>query len=195
MTAADLGYERRDQALGGLREHWGWLLALGVLFVILGTIGIFMALFFTVVSVLLFGALLLLGAVLQSAHAIRESAWKGRLVHVLIALVYAIAGIMMLVDPLQSSVALTLVLAVFLVGVGAMRLVVAYQMRATRGWGWALAGGITSVLLGVILFLGWPLTGLWAIGVIVAVELIVNGWTCIFLALAARGSGPRAVAA
>jgi uncharacterized membrane protein HdeD (DUF308 family) len=186
MASVPLTYNRRERVVGALRDHWGWLLALGIVFVVLGTFGLLMALFFTVVSVLLFGALLLVAAVLQSSQAVRARGLKRRLPHVLIALVYAVAGIMMLVDPLDSSIAFTLVLAIFLLVVGGMRLVVAYQLRKDAGWGWALAAGITSIVLGAILLAGWPASGLWAIGLIVAVELIVNGWMCIFLALGAR---------
>jgi uncharacterized membrane protein HdeD (DUF308 family) len=51
-----------------------------------------------------------------------------------------------------------------------------------------LAGGIVTILLGGMIISGWPMSGLWVIGLFVAVELIVNGWTSVFVALAARSA-------
>jgi uncharacterized membrane protein HdeD (DUF308 family) len=65
----------------------------------------------------------------------------------------------------------------------------AFQHRGTKGWGWLLFGGIVAVLLGAMIASRWPVSGLWVIGLFVAIELIMNGWTYVFLALAAKEVG------
>lgn len=50
-------------ALGSLRQHWGWMLAFGILMLVLGAIGLYMTATFTLASVLVFGALLVIGGV------------------------------------------------------------------------------------------------------------------------------------
>jgi uncharacterized membrane protein HdeD (DUF308 family) len=57
-----------------------------------------------------------------------------------------------------------------------------------KGWYWALIAGIISILLGVIIIAQWPISGLWVIGLFVAIELIFNGWAYVFIALAARNA-------
>ena len=76
-----------------------------------------------------------------------------------------------------------------LMAVGILRLVMAIQHRAMQGWGWVFFGGVVTVLLGLMILARWPLDALWVIGLFLAVELIVNGWSGIFLALAARAAG------
>ena len=186
MAYAPLTYNEEHTIAAAFKDHWGWLLALGVAFFLLGTIGLATAVLLTIVSVVLFGALLAMAAVLQLLEGLRAKGWRARWPHLALALLYAAGGVIMLVDPVDASVALTFVLAVLLVAVGVLRIVFALQLRPAKGWGWPLAAGIASTLLGALILVGWPQAALWVIGLLVAIELIVNGWILVFLALAAR---------
>ena len=53
-------------------------------------------------------------------------------------------------------------------------------------WGWPLASGILNVLLGLLIWAQWPLSGLWVIGLFVGIELIFSGWMWVMIALALR---------
>lgn len=72
--------------VGDLSKHWGWLLALGILFIVLGTIALGMSVAVTVATVLFFGVLLAVGGVFQVIEALTCRGWKSILAHVLIAL-------------------------------------------------------------------------------------------------------------
>ena len=175
--------------LGSLRQHWGWMLALGILMLVLGVIGLFASVALTIVSVLLFGALLVAGGIAQAIEAFRATGWKSVALHIGIALLYIVGGGIALYDPVAASLSLTIVIGAMLLATGILRAIIAIQMRPIRGWGWVLFGGIMSVLLGVLIFAEWPVSGLFAIGLFVAIELIVEGWSCILFALAAKASG------
>lgn len=190
MTTVIRG-ERLRETFGELGRHWGWLLALGIVFVVLGTIGLGMTFLLTLVNVLLFGLLIGIGGVLQVVHAFRARGWKAFLSHLLMGLLYVAAGIVIWGNPVGASLILTLVLAAAFVGSGILRLVIAFQHRQSRGRGWILFGGIIDIALGAIIAAHWPVSGLWVIGLFVAIELIVNGWSCILLALAARHVRPH----
>jgi uncharacterized membrane protein HdeD (DUF308 family) len=168
----------RHPVFGDARKNWGWLLGMGVLSVVLGIVGLWMAVFLTLAGVLLFAVLLGAGGVVQLVDAFKCRDWKGTLINALIGLIYLAVGILMVFEPLRAAVALTLILGVAFIVIG--------LLRDSVGWGWALAGGVVSILLGVVVMAGWPVSGLWVIGVIIAVELLVNGWTYIFFGLAAR---------
>lgn len=178
---------------GTLKKNWGWLLALGIVSIVLGTIGLYMTFALTLATVLFFGALILAGGVLQLIQALSCKGWKGVLGHVLIALLYIAAGILIIKDPVLASGVLTLVLAGILIAVGVIRIMIGIQHRkAATGWYWSVLSGIVSILLGGIIVLQWPVSGLWVIGLFVAIELILNGWSYVFVALAARKAGGKA---
>ncbi|MGE5152937.1 MAG: DUF308 domain-containing protein, partial [Bdellovibrio bacteriovorus] len=88
-----------------------------------------------------------------------------------------------------ASAYLTLVIAGLLIAVGIARLIMSLQLRPAAGWYWPLLSGLISILLGGMIIAQWPASGLWVIGLFVAIELIVNGWSYVFIALAARKAG------
>lgn len=179
---------RADAILAAVQRKWGWLLALGILFIVLGTIGLGMSFALTVVSVLLFGVLLLIGGGAQLVEAFQHQGWKSTLWNILIALLYVVAGLVAIYDPVGASIALTLVIAVALVTIGVFRIIMAFQLRPARGWWWPLLAGIASLVLGGLIFSEWPVTGLWVIGLFVAIEMIFHGWSYVTIALAAKAS-------
>ena len=178
----------QDAVFGEVRRNWGWLLALGIVFVILGFIGLGMTFAVTMASVLMFGVLLLVGAGAQFVDAAKCKGWKGIVMHVLIAFLYLIAGIGAIVDPLGASAILTLMLAGALIFIGLARVIMAFQMKGARNWFWPLLAGIISIILGGIIMANWPVSGLWIIGLFVSIELIMNGWSYIFVSLAAKSA-------
>lgn len=178
-----------NEVLGEVTRNWGWMLALGILMVILGTIGLGMTFALTIVSVLYFGVLLLIGGGVQIFDAFKCKGWKSILWHVLIGLMYVAAGIVIFSDPVLASATLTLVIAGALLGIGIVRIIIAFQMRGVPGWIWTLIGGIAAIALGAMIFAKWPVSGLWVIGLFFAIELIFNGWSHITIALAARAAG------
>jgi uncharacterized membrane protein HdeD (DUF308 family) len=170
-----------------VQKHWGWLLALGIVSILLGTIGFYMTLALTLASVLFFGVLILVAGLFQLVHAFTCKGWKSVLWHVLIALLYIAAGVDIIMDPARASVVLTLVLAGILIAVGLVRIIMAFQLRpAAAGWFWVALSGLVSIVLGGMILGQWPESGMWVIGLFVAIELIFNGWSYLFMALDAR---------
>jgi uncharacterized membrane protein HdeD (DUF308 family) len=100
--------------------------------------------------------------------------------------------VLVLLFPLGGALTLAVVIATLLIGDGVLRALVASTLRPQEGWGWWLAAGIASVLLGVTLFMGWPATAIWAIGLLLGINLMFSGATNAALAIASRSSGRRA---
>ena len=184
--------EGEERIITALHDNWGWLLGLGVLFIVLGTIGMGMLFALTMTSVLFFGMLLLIGGGAQLFEAFKCSGWKSVLWHVLMAVLYVVAGVTVIGDPAAASLFFTLILAGTIIGVGVVRLVIAFQHKGESGWIWALLSGVVSLVLGAMILAKWPVSGLWVIGLFVAIELLVNGWSYVMLALAARSAKPAA---
>ena len=175
-----------DEFFGELKKNWAWMLSLGIVMVMLGVIGLGMTVLFNEIVVMYFGFLLLFGSGVQLMQAFRAEAWKGRVWHVLIALVYIVGGIIAVTEPVIAGMTLALLIAWTLIVIGVLRLVMALQMRGAAGWLWTLLGGVLSVVLGVMIINEWPQSGLWVIGLFVAIEILFAGWSQIMIALAAK---------
>ena len=188
MAIEKVSGNAQEAVFGEVRQNWGWLLGLGIIFIILGFIGLGMTFAVTMASVMVFGVLLLVGAGAQFVDAVKCKGWKGMVAHILIAFLYLLAGLGAISDPLGASSMLTLMLAGALIFIGAARGFMAFQMRSVGSWFWPLLGGLVSIILGVVILAHWPVSGLWIIGLFVSVELIVNGWSYIFVSIAAKSA-------
>ena len=176
----------QDEVFGEVGKNWKWLLVLGIIFVILGFIGLGRVFALTVASVFFFGILILIGGGVQLFESFKCKGWKSILLHVIIAILYFLIGIEFITNPMLASAVLTLILAIGFILVGIVRIVMAIQVRGTANWFWLLFSGIISVMMGLIIAARWPVSGLFIIGLFVAIELIFHGWSYILVALAAR---------
>lgn len=180
------GQAATQSFLTALKPSWGYLLAMGILFLILGFVGLGMTFGLTIVSMLFFGVLLIVGGVLQIVEVFKDRQWKGALWHSLIALLYLVGGSMIIYDPVLASTLITAILAGMLIAIGISRMIMAFLARESKGWGWLFVAGLASLILGLMIMAHWPVSGLWFIGLFIAIEMIINGWSYILLAFAAR---------
>lgn len=171
--------------LEALRKHWGWFFALGILLVIFGTIAIGSAVFMTLATMVLVGWLLIVGGVLEAVHACSCKGWGGFFIDLLTGILYVVVGLMIVGNPAATALALTLLIAMFLVFGGLFRIVIAIVVRF-HNWSWLLLHGIVNLVLGIAIWRQWPLSGLWIIGLFVGIDMLLNGWSLIMLGLAAK---------
>lgn len=174
---------------GDVQKNWGWLLALGILAIALGMAGLGRAFAVTLASVLFFGWLILIAGAFEVVELFQCRGWKSFIWQALVAALHVLAGIVTIRNPLLASSVMTLVLAASIFAGGALRIVLAVQHRSHPGWIWALVGGIAGVAVGGMIAAGWPASSFFVIGVFIAIELILHGWTLVALALAARSVG------
>ncbi len=173
------------QEVTGIRKNWGWFLALGIVQIITGTLAAGFAFSSTLASVVTLGVLLLIAAAAQIAAALLARDWDGFFLFLLLAILYAVAGFLTLRHPLLAAEGLALMLAALFLVVGLFRIAVAL-IDQLPSWGLLLFNGIVTVLLGLAIWRQWPASGLWVVGVLVGIELIVNGVTWSVLAVGVR---------
>lgn len=140
----------------------------------------------TLASMLFLGVLLIIAGFLQIVDVFKCNEWKAVAWHALIAILYIVGGGLVIYDPFLASTLITALLAGVLIIIGVTRLVMAVGLRGSPGWFWLLLAGLVAIALGLMILAHWPISGLWVIGLFIAIELIVDGWTYIFLALAIR---------
>lgn len=169
----------------GLRRNWGWVLALGVTLIVLGFFALGAPLVVSLTSVLFFGWLLIVGGALQTIHGFWRRQWSGFFLDLLAGVLYLVVGLMFIEEPLASLTSLTLIIAAALMFVGMMRIVVALSSNFQH-WMWLLLNGVVSLILGVLIWRGWPETSLWVIGLFIGVDMLFYGWALVMLALGVR---------
>ena len=170
----------------GLREHRGWLLALGILQTVLGALAIGAPLVATLALAVFLGWLFLLSGVVHGFHAFQVRGWSGFLLHMLGAALYMVAGVILVAYPMEGALTLTLVLAAFFVVEGFSRALLGLRIRPMPGWWFFLLGGIAGVVLGVLIWMEWPGSALWAIGLLVGINLLFSGFSLTSLAMTLR---------
>ena len=173
------------------RKHSTWFLVLGIALVIVGMIAIGWAVATTIVSVIFLGWLLIIGGVLHVIHGFKHRPWSGFFINLLAGVLYAVAGLVMVANPALAAVTLTLLIAMILIVAGLFRLFVAFSTPLDHR-GWLILNGVVSILLGVMIWRSWPVSGLWVIGMFVGIDMIFDGWTEIMLALSVRRTAAEA---
>jgi uncharacterized membrane protein HdeD (DUF308 family) len=175
-----------DTVAAPLGRRWGWLLTLGIVEIIAGGIAIAVPVIASLAAVAIFGAVLLVTAILQLVHAFQVRAWPRSAWYGFGGLFYAIAGLLVIAYPLGGALTLAVLVGILFIADGTLRVAFGMSARPVIGWGWLVAGGIGSLFVGVILLLGWPGTALWATGLLLGINLIFTGLTRITLALVSR---------
>jgi uncharacterized membrane protein HdeD (DUF308 family) len=137
-----------------------------------------------------FGWLLLIGGVLSAVHAFWRKQWRGFFLDLVTGVLYAVAGFLMVAEPLAAAASLTLLIAMLLLIGGIFRIVVALSGHLEH-WGWVLLNGVITAALGVMIWRQWPSSALWVIGMFIGIEMIFYGWSLVMLSLIAKGAvGP-----
>ena len=156
-------------------QHWGWFLAFGIVLLLLGIAAIVRSVTSTVVSMVFFGWLLVFGSIIEFVDAFMVGNWAGFFLHLLIAILFAVTGLLLVTRPVISAETATFVMALFFL-IGGLYQLVAALLTHLPGFGWqALSGAVTSVL-GFLLLAQWPISGLYAIGLFVGIDLVLYGW-------------------
>ena len=162
-------------------HHWGWFLAFGIVLVALGIAAIVRSTTATVASMVVFGWLLVFASVAEFVTAFMVGKWSGFFLHLLIAILFLVVGILMLTRPVMSAEAWALVMSAFFL-VGGLYALISALWTHMPGWGWQAASGIVSSILGILIAAGWPASGLWVVGLFVGIDLVFYG--CAWIALA-----------
>lgn len=201
----------RDPLYGDLALNWKWMLGLGIVMAVLGIIGLGMTYALTIVGVIWFGVLAIVGGGAQVIDAFKYKGWRGFVAHLLLGLLYVGAGVMLVALPVQSAWWLTLFVGAAFIVTGVLRIVMAFQMKGGGAAGVFLGlSGVISVVLGGLIFavvdlptpeqvatpeaiLGWFASWGWVIGLFIAIEFIAHGASLVGVALAARRRGGRNV--
>jgi len=170
-----------------LREIWVFLVGMGCALMFLGIFAIGSSFIATMATIVVFGILMLLGALFQVITAFWGRSWRGFFLHLLSGVLYLLVGVFMIDHPVEAALGVTLLVALGLLASGIVRMVMSVIERFD-GWGWMLLSGIVSFALGAAIWRQWPLSGSWVIGLFVGIEMLSSGLSWVMLGLAVRST-------
>jgi uncharacterized membrane protein HdeD (DUF308 family) len=163
-----------------------WGIVWGVLLVILGMLAIAEP-FLAAIALATFIAWLLIFVGIVHvvlafhAHTGTSLGWK-----LLIGLAYIFIGGYLLFRPVVGVATLTLMLAFLFLVEGVLDFMLWWKSRSANGGFWILVDSLITLVLGGMIYVGWPSSSVWAIGTLVGISMVISGVTRVMLSLAVR---------
>jgi uncharacterized membrane protein HdeD (DUF308 family) len=170
---------------------WGWFVVLGVALLALGAAAFLSLPAAATPSLHVVGTLMLFGAMAQLAPRLLVPEWKGAGLLTFSAILFGVAGVLLIVNPLLASNALTLTLALALILCGVMRIRLSAVMPVVSGCGWVTATGLVSVAAGIAFIHLLLVHPIWILGVVLAIDLTFQGAMAFAFGLALRAMTRR----
>jgi uncharacterized membrane protein HdeD (DUF308 family) len=180
MSANLLAWKIED-----IRHKWGWFLALGIALIVIGIIALSIIPAATLATVVVLGWLMMFGGIVETVDAFHARGWGGIFLHLAGGILGILVGLLVVTHPVAGALSWTLLFSAFFTVIGIYRMIVAARLKFPN-WGWAVFDGAITLLLGIMLWVHWPYSGLWFLGFAVGISLILRGWSQIMFALAAR---------
>lgn len=170
-----------------LCNRWGSFLAMGVFLIFLGTLALGSGFVTTMAAIVLLGLVMAAAGVAQIVHSFWTPDWKGFFTQLLVGILSGVTGWLLVTRPVVGAMSLTLLLAGFFIATGLFKIATSL-MGEIEHWGWYLFNGIITLILGVLVFAQWPAASFWFIGLFIAIDLMVTGWTSVMMAFNLRKS-------
>jgi uncharacterized membrane protein HdeD (DUF308 family) len=178
----------------GMPANWGWFVALGIALMLVGMLAFSNVFLATLVTVFYIGILMLVGGIAHVIAAFRVRKWGSFFFWIASGALYGVAGALAFYNPLAAASALTLVVAAMMFVAGILRIAIGVRERPHGGWGWIVASGAVTLLFGIVIALGWPMNTAWFLGLMLAIDLLVQGAASLALGLALRKRARSALA-
>lgn len=173
-----------------LRAGSGWIIALGIIYVIAGFIALGSMMMATVASVFVVGVMMVIAGVAEVFNAFQIKTWGKFLVWALLGMLYIVAGFITFENPIFAAVILTLLLGASLVASGLVRLFLAFNMKRETPWVLVAISGAVTLVLGLLILARWPINSVYILGLFLGIDLIVAGVSWIGLGFGLRSQLP-----
>jgi uncharacterized membrane protein HdeD (DUF308 family) len=160
------------------------MMALGAVTMVFGLIAIGSPLLTGAVVSVIIGMVLLIAGIFELIAAFAADGWPaGILAFLGGALSILVAGLL-IARPVVGSAVLTVILGIYFLIDGITRTASSFRMRPAAGWGLMLISGLLSILLAILIWDHWPLSGIWAVGVLVGIRILFTGAGMLFVGTA-----------
>ncbi len=175
-------------ALAPLRAKWGWIVALGIVYLVAGMVALGSVMAATAASVLVVGVMMFVAGVFEVVNAFQVKTWGRFIFWLLLGVLYMVAGFLAWDNPFLTAIWLTLFLGAALVASGLMRIFLAFNMKHGSPWVWVVVSGLITLALGAIILAHWPFSAVYTLGIFLGVDLVFAGVSWISLGMGLRSA-------
>ncbi len=168
--------------------HWKLFLAEGIFLIILGIIAVLVPHFFTVAIVVSLGWILLFGGIFLISRALLFFRMPGFGWWLFMGILQLLIGYLFLAQPLEGILTLTMLMTLFFALEGLAKISFALMMRPLAHWGYVLFSGLTALILAVVVWMGWPGSADWLLGLFFGINLFFGGWSLVNISLRYKDS-------
>jgi uncharacterized membrane protein HdeD (DUF308 family) len=187
MNQTDMSGYRRA-AVTTLHDHWVFFLVEGIILVVLGAIAVVVPVLATLAITILLGWLFLVSGAIGLFTTFWMRGAPGFWWSLLSAVLGIAVGVLLLAAPVRGAISLTIVLIAFFIieGIASIMFALDHKREVAGRWGWMFVSGIVDLILAVLIFAGLPSTAVWAIGLLVGINMIFGGAALVAMSLHAR---------
>ena len=180
----------QSEMSAAVREHWKAFLIEGIILVVLGLAAIILPPLASLAVTILLGWMFMISGVAGLALTFWARGMPGFWWSLLSAALAIGAGLILLIQPVQGALTLTIVVGAYFLAEGVITIMYALEHRRELSgrWSWLLVSGLMDLLIAFLIISGLPGTAEWAIGLLVGINLVLGGASLVGMALAARNS-------
>lgn len=176
----------KDSPLGitpELKASRSILIILGVLQILFGMIAISTPWVVSVAITEVIGILFIITGVVQFFQILHShcGSTSKYIIGILISVLYVVAGCFLLFNPTKAVITLTLIVGWFFVAKGVILMIESFRTKQTKGW--LIFNAAVTLILGLLILIDIQGGSIWIIGVLVGINLIITGWTALFMGI------------
>jgi uncharacterized membrane protein HdeD (DUF308 family) len=167
-----------------LKSTAGWSIALSVLMIVAGILGIILPPVAGLVATVFFGWLFVFSGLAHFVFAWHTRATGALIWELLVGAVYVLVGGYLLVNPVIGLVSLTFALALYLFAEGVLEFVMGFGLRGLPGSGWLFFDGAVTLILAILIWRAWPFGSAWVLGTLLGISMLFSGVARLMISLA-----------
>ena len=166
----------------GLAQTWRTLRTIGIVAICVGAVAIILPELFALGAAIFIGIVLIVVSAVLAAAAFAAHGVGSFLARLAWAILTFVVGLWLILEPHNGTLTLTLVLGIYFLLMGLMRVTAAFLGRGSPNAGWVGLSGICGLIIGILVLAKFPSSADWAIGLLLGIDLIFAGWSLISVA-------------
>jgi uncharacterized membrane protein HdeD (DUF308 family) len=179
------------QPNGSIKKATSWMIVLSIVLMIIGLLAVLSPVFASAFFTALMGWLALISGVVMVVQSFVSKPVRGFWLNLIVGILYAAAGIYILLNLAAAVVVLTLTFGILFIAEGVYSIIMGITRRAGLRMAWlVVVNGVVTLLLGILVLNRWPVSALWLIGLYVGISLLFTGMALLASALDARRALP-----
>lgn len=178
--------ELKDIFLNSLKSASKKVIIFAVILIILGILSITLPAYSGMTITVILGILFVIGGALRTTFAFITTSWGSAILRFLFGLVMLLGGIWLIANPEMGMTTLTIILGIMFVVDGISEVMFSFFLKPIGGGTIMLLDGIFSIVLGILIWINWPASGEWAIGLLVGIKLVIDGIALLTLGMVSK---------